>query len=337
MGKSPCWSYVRWYNRRSSGNWVTWEPGDLVSSGDVGRFDENLRFLHYQTLHDFGIDFEASEETPVQARMYATGKKFKIQSKMAGELPGIADADIKATAKKEHACLLQIREATETHLLRIRPILDAIAACMREGTFDLDLNVVNGRIRAAHGFAAIAQDAGQTIELTATGKVGLADDLGLGGAELSLATGGASGEFLVYEFDTIATPIFTPPIRVRQSLLNRLLPWRSDGPFLIDPTGKAHDVHNMPTDLSYLSPEDRRYDPTRSAMSPAELAAIPVESLFEEVRKLPGPGTPTPGGKGGPVPGADYLVATGTPAFDLPLPMPTQQIVQMQQVYTDPT
>ncbi len=46
MTKSACRAYVTWFNHRSEGNWATWEPGELVTPGDVGRFDEHKKFSH---------------------------------------------------------------------------------------------------------------------------------------------------------------------------------------------------------------------------------------------------------------------------------------------------
>jgi hypothetical protein len=45
MGRSACWSYVTWHHRCSSSDWATWEPGEVVDLGDVGRFNADRRFL----------------------------------------------------------------------------------------------------------------------------------------------------------------------------------------------------------------------------------------------------------------------------------------------------
>lgn len=293
MGNSASRTYVAWYNRCSSGDWATWEPGDQVSPGDVGRFNKELRFRHWQALSDYGINFTVSDEQPVGARMYATGKDFNVQAKLAGQSAtgfanlGSLDAGLKITAKKERACLLQIREATESHIIQTKLLLEELAALVRAGVWELDLLVVFERTRASRGFAAISQGGGQSLELKAAADVQFSEDLELGGAELSLASGKISSDFLVYEFSELETPIFGPPIRVRHDLWDRLLPWRSEGPYLIDPTGGRHDVQSLPIDLSNVAERDRRYDPGRSAMKPNVLAAIKASVMFEEVRSLP--------------------------------------------------
>jgi repressor LexA len=294
MGKSACWAYVTWYNEASSGNWATWEPGDLVSPGDVGRFDENRRFQHCDTLTSYKINFTVSKEYPVTPRLYATGKTFRVVTKAAGQaavgftsLSGL-DAGVKFTAEREHSCLLQLQEATESHILtRTQDLLQQIAVQVRSGEWDLDLAVVVRRIRARRGFAAISRGVGQSVELKTTGDVHLAEDLSIGGGELLLASNTATTGFMLYEFGNRTTPVFYPPIQVRRSLWDRLLPWRKEGPWLIDPAGGRHQATGLPVDLSSFLPQDRRYDPTRSAITPDELAAISVEDLFEEVTSLP--------------------------------------------------
>jgi repressor LexA len=295
MGKSACWAYVTWYNEASSGNWATWEPGELVNPGDVGRFDENRRFQHCDTLASYKINFMVSKEHPIAPRLYATGKTFRVVTKAAGQAAagftslGGLDAGVKFTAEREHSCLLQLQEATESHILtKTHDLLQQIAALVRSGEWDLDLAVVVRRVRAKRGFAAISQGAGQSVELKATGDVNLAEDFSIGGAELLLASDMATTGFMFYEFGNRTTPVFYPPIRVRQSLWDRLLPWRREGPWLIDPAGGRHQVSSLMVDLSGFLPQDRRYDPRRSAITPDEITGISADELFEEVTSLPG-------------------------------------------------
>ena len=99
--------------------------------------------------------------------------------------------------------------------------------------------------QARRGFVAISQGSGQSVELKAIGDVRLTEVLE---AELLLASERNMTDFLLYEFGSRETPFFFPPIRVKQSLWDRLLPWRPEGPWLIDPTGGRHDASNLPTD-----------------------------------------------------------------------------------------
>jgi excisionase family DNA binding protein len=293
MGKSACWSYVTWYNECSGGNWATWEPGEVVRPGDVGRFDRERRFRHWETLDDYGIGFTVSRELPVAPHHYASGKAFRVETKAAGKLasgmaaPGRLDAGFRITAKREHACLLQLQDATESRVNETRSMLTQIAALLRAGKWDIDLMVVAKRIRARGGFAAISQGAGQSIELRTAGSAGLAEVLEAGSAELILASDYDASGFLLYEFGSRETPVFFPPVRVKQALWDRLLPWRADGPWLIDPAGGRHDPRHLPNDLSDLAPEARRYDSRRSPMTASEFDTMPVEDLFELVSSLP--------------------------------------------------
>jgi excisionase family DNA binding protein len=290
MGKSACWSYVTWYNECSGGNWATWEPGEVVRPGDVGRFDKERRFLHWQTLEDYGVGFTVSREQPVAPHLYASGKAFRVETKATGKsatAPGMLDAGFRITATREHACLLQLEDATESRVNETRSMLTQIAALLRAGKWDIDLMVVAKRTRARGGFAAISQGAGQSIGVRADGSAGVADVLEAGSAELVLASNHDAKGFLLYEFRSRETPVFFPPVRVKRALWDRLLPWRPDGPWLIDPAGGRHDPRHLPNDLSDLAVEARRYDPRHSPMTPAELSAISVEDLFESVTSLP--------------------------------------------------
>lgn len=295
MGVSACKSYVTWYNEFSGGNWATWEPGEHVSPGDVGRFDENLRFNHCDTLTNYGIKFSISRELPVTSRLYATGKSFRVESKAAGQSSagfsslGGLDAGIRLTAQRQHACLLQLQKAGESRIAtKMQDLLAQIAALVRAGKWDLDLIVVSRRIRAQQGFAAISRGAGQSVELQAAGNAKLTEDLAIGGAELKLSSDAEASGFMLYEFGERTTPVFYPPIRVRKSLWDQLLPWRTDGPWIIDPAGGRHEVDKLLEDLSGFDPEARRYDPHSSAMPLSDLEDISYDELFEVVQSPPG-------------------------------------------------
>jgi excisionase family DNA binding protein len=115
----------------------------------------------------------------------------------------------------------------------------------------------------------------------------MAEVLEVGNAELHLASDRNTTGFLLYEFRSRETPVFFPPIRIKKSLWDRLLPWRANGPWLVDPAGGRHNPTSLPNDLSDLVPEARRYDPRRSRMTLSELESIEIEDLFESVRSLP--------------------------------------------------
>jgi repressor LexA len=293
MGRSACWSYVTWYNKCSGGNWATWAPGEVVSPGDVGRFDDDRRFRRFGQLADYGISFAASEEQAVESCLYGSSRAFRIKTRPAGRKPSRPasadglDGSVRVTATQEHACLLQLRDATQSRILHRKDLLSQIAALVRSGDWDLDLVVVTGRVQVGRGFAAIAQDAGESVEFRSPSDVRLTRELGTGRAALSLVPARATAGFMVYQFAESATPVFFPPVRVKHSLWNRLLPWRAGGPWLTDPAGTRHDAGHLPADLSGLSAEARRYNPRHSAMTRAELSRIPVMDLFEEVSSLP--------------------------------------------------
>src|ERR1700691_1960794 len=98
MGRSACWSYVTWYNKVSSGDWATWEPGSPVSLGDVGKFDRRRRFRKWKNLNDLGICFDVSEEIPRGARFYVGEKDFNAGSSLTAKTP-VAGASITVVAR----------------------------------------------------------------------------------------------------------------------------------------------------------------------------------------------------------------------------------------------
>jgi repressor LexA len=295
MGRSACWSYVTWHHRCSSSDWATWEPGEVVDLGDVGRFNAERRFLHYENLRrDYGVSFRVSKPLPVAPRHYRTDKYFRVETKLA-ESSGALNADVRVLAKRKHACILELSGATETRVTNTNAVMRQIAALVRVGGWDLDLVAVVGRIQAGRGFAAISQAAGQALELKAIGDPGLREILaaeGPGkildiGAELLLASGWRATGYLIYEFGRRETPVFTHTIRVKQSLWSRLLPRYGQEPWLIDPASGRGNLDTLLASLAHLPPEARRYDPQRSAMRLSELSEIPAEDLFEEVTSLP--------------------------------------------------
>jgi hypothetical protein len=145
--------------------------------------------------------------------------------------------------------------------------------------------VVTERTLAKGGFAAISQAAGHGLELRAAGS-GHFDGLAPVNANLRITASSATAGFTLFEFKSVETPIFGAPIRVKHDLLDRLLPWRSDGPYIVDPLDRPYLIGQLPTAFPGSKPENVCYDPARSAMSPDELASLRVEDLFERVTSL---------------------------------------------------
>jgi repressor LexA len=283
MGKSACWSYVTWHHR-CSGDWATWEPGAVVDPGDVGRFDADRRFLHHHNLRrDYGISFSTSGQNPATPRRYWVDTDFSVET---GTLP----ADVAIVSKQKHACFLELNGVTETRMESTHAVMRRIAGLVRAGAWDLDLVVVLARIQARRGFAAISQAKGQALRLKLTGDAGrreivAAQDPGripASGGELSVASAPGAAGYLVYEFGSRATPVFTSAIRVKQSLWSRLLPRQDQEPWAVDPGGRR-GLDKLLAGLSHLAPQARRYDPQHSAMTPSELSSLAPEELFEEV------------------------------------------------------
>jgi repressor LexA len=288
MGRSACWSYVTWHHRRS-GEWVTWEPGEAVDLGDVGRFDADHRFIHHENLRrDYDINFRTSGQNPATPRRYWTDKHFRVET-------GSLHADVAVVSKRKHACILELSGVTETRITNTHAVMQRIAGLVRAGAWELDLVVVLGRIQARRGFAAISQAAGQTLRLKVTGDP---DPRGIleaggpgrildGGGELLLASGPSAAGYLVYEFGSRKTPVFTHAMRVKQGLWNRLLPRPVQESPAGDPGGRT-GLGRLLAGLSHLPPPARRYDPQHSAMTLSELSSVAVEDLFEEVTSRPG-------------------------------------------------
>lgn len=326
MSKSACWSYVTWHHQCSRRDWATWEPGEVVELGDVGRFDEHRCFAHFENIRDpqYGIDFKPSRPKPVAPRHYWADKYFRVKSEVMGN-SGPLSANVKITARRKHACILELNEATEMRIRDEHAVMQRIAELVRDQKWELDLVVVAGRIKARQGFAAISQAAGQTLELKASGDAGLRGILDAQGpgsildisAQLRLATGWGATGYLIYEFGSRETPIFTHTIRVKQSLWSRLLPRQSEQPWLIDPAGGRRNLNKLIANLSHLPPEARRYDPNHSEVTLSDFSDIAIEDLFEEVsfaqsivpadqadtshrkpRRIPTPSASDPGGHG---------------------------------------
>jgi len=260
--------------------------------GDVGRFNEDRKFEHYENLRtDYKIRFRPSKEERVAPRRYSTAKDFRVETKAKGtSVPGFGlgelDAAVKIIAKRKYACILQLSDATEVRITNANAVMRQIAKRVRAGDWELDLIAVAGRIQARQGFAAISQVAGQALELKVIGDVRLSKVLEIGSSELLLTSDWGTTGYFVRKFSGCDTPIFTHTIRVKQSLWSRLLPWPDKEPWLIDPAGGHRDLDKLLANLSHLPPEVRRYNPQRSAMSLAELSEIAPEDLFEEVTSL---------------------------------------------------
>ncbi len=110
---------MTWYNELT-GNWATWEPGDLVRPGTVGFLDRQRRFTHYKTLAGYGIVPEiATAEWLGRTRLVWSDGDVHLNLKASGqpsagfEVLGDLDAGLKVTANREHACVLHMRDLHE--------------------------------------------------------------------------------------------------------------------------------------------------------------------------------------------------------------------------------
>jgi hypothetical protein len=302
---------VTWYNELT-GNWATWEPGDVVQPGTVGFFDRQRRFTHYRTLASYGIAHRISRaEFPGRNRLVWSDGDVHLDFKASGQSPagfealGALDAGLKVTANRERACVLHMRDLCEAWIEDIDAVLRQVKGLLLKGEWEVDSVVVARRTEARQGFAAVSLGSGQSFEAKADKGAHPADAADLSQAGFRLASGRGTGSFLFYDFGPGSTPVFTSAIRVRRGLWDRLLPWRRDGGVLIGPDGRTY--HELPGDLSGHALEARRYDRARSLISPAELSAITLEDLFEEVidpqderdamESLAGGGTRSTGGR----------------------------------------
>jgi hypothetical protein len=287
---SPCRSYVTWYNKVSSGNWATWEPGTSVSAGCIGTFDGDLRFHTYRTLRSLGVHAVLSREQPIGPRYYRLDESLRLKPKLAGESPsalnflGQLDAGLRITADRAHACVLYMVEPTERSIRNVDEVMDQVLALLREGRWAIDWVLVLKRMRSRRGFAAISTGSGQSLELKASGHLqAVTSTLDLGSAEFAIPSSHASSDFLLFPFGEESTPVFGPPLRVKRALWHRLLPWSRDGYQLIDPAGNRYPPRYVPADLSAFPPDTRRFHPSHSAMPLAELSAMTAREIFEEV------------------------------------------------------
>ena len=282
MSRSACWSYVTWYNKESSGNWATWVPGEAVEPGNVGRFDEQMRFWRTKTLAAVRV---ASARRPGAQTLWSGGDiRFTAEAdgRSALALGALGDlgGGLKITASRAHACFLHMGELRESWIANEDEVLARVANDLKN--WEIDSVIVGRRLEARRGFAAISRSAGASFDASAAGGVAA-----IGAAEFSLQAGRSRGGFHFYEFGPGSIPVFSRAHRVKRSLWGRLLPWRHDGPSLIGPDGRRYEGPGpSPSALSGLPPEARQYDPERSAMTLAELSSIPVRDLFEVVTSV---------------------------------------------------
>ena len=83
------------------------------------------------------------------------------------------------TAQKEHACILQLQQVRESHILNLRDVLVQIAGLLKSGRLGTQCGGRGTESPVGAGFAAISQGAGQSMTLGVTGSVGLAEALGV--------------------------------------------------------------------------------------------------------------------------------------------------------------
>jgi hypothetical protein len=297
VARSECWAYVNWYHDLSTKDWATWFPGAPVQPGSVGAFNRDLCFDHNgETLKDHGISCaRLSGETSMPPLFSSTTGGFEFEPKgAASAVPGFAalgeaSASVRLTTTTEHACLIQMLNPTERRIANPVQVQEAILARLRSGHWSVDLQVVMRRTRCTSGFAAVSRAARQSAEFKAGARLpAVITDQNLPDLELRLGSGRSSSGFLVFPFIETSTPAFGGVVRVRRDLWPRLLPWRADGPYLVDPRGKRFLPASLPAELSAYAPADRCYSSARSVMSPAELSALTAEDVFEEVTTLPG-------------------------------------------------
>jgi hypothetical protein len=304
-------SYVSWYHELT-GNWATWEPGDRVEPGTIGLFGRDQVFTrHYRQLAAYGIvPGIVTAELPGQSRLVWSEADVHLDFKASGqssagfEALGSLDGGLKATANREHACILHMRDLSEAWIENVEAVLAQIKALLLSGQWEVDLAVVARRLEARRGFAAVSLGSGRSFEARADGHASVVGAADLGSAGFLVAPGSGRGDYLFWDFGVGSTPVFSSVIRVKRDLWDRLLPWRRDGGVLVAPDGRTY--RELPGDLGGHELEARRYEPGVSAMSPEALSAIAVEDLFEEVIDLPDvvdagqvPDSSVPGGAGG--------------------------------------
>jgi len=311
---SACWTYVAWYHDLSTTDWATWLPGTPIQPGSVGVFNRERCFDHSgETLEDHDIACaRLSGEMPVPPIFYSTMGGFEFEPKVAASAaPGFAilggaDAGVKLTANAEHACLVQMLNPTVRQIENQRQVQEAVLARVIDGLWPVDLQVVMRRTRCTSGFAAVSRAGGQSVEFKTSARLpAVVTDQNLPGLQLGVASGHSSSGFLFTRFVETSTPAFGGVVRVKRGLWHKLLPWRSEGWYLADSRGRRFLPSKLPPELSAYAPRDRCYDPARSAMSPAELSALTVEDVFEEVTTLPDEDELGSAGESGEGPGPD--------------------------------
>jgi len=296
--KTP-WSYVTWYHERTNA-WATWTPGEPVQPGDVGFFNEDRQFQHEESLKGtYEIKFELSpprslpdEELHSSDGMPAV-QKFRAVSSAGFKFLAHLQAGFKAEAMRKDGFVLYMGNRTEESIAEadIRKVKDEIRRRLAQSAWDIDAVVVVSRIEARSGLAAVSSRGGITFEAGLDGgvHVGQADAATAG---LSMAASREIDGVDLYPFGPGSTPVITKAFRVRRDLWDRLLPWRPSEHIESDSGrvsfgGKEGGLRLTSRYLRGLLPEERRFDPARSEITLAELSAISLDGLFEDVATLP--------------------------------------------------
>jgi len=257
----------------------------------VGRFDKDWVFRHRDHLVDLGFRCETSAELPVQDRLYVSETDFDIAPNvgLGARVPLLvgpkAGVRLTVSAKRKHACALQVKAATSSYLMNLDEILIEVRACLLDRAWPVDWVIVVERVQAQDGFAFISLKRGVEIDLELEVDLGPIPHLDALAGSVGLGVGRQSADLAEYRFvaGANATPIFTQAIRVRQSLWARILNRPGS---LLDPDGSVYDPSRRAKtveSLVRLRAQDRFYDPGRSDLSPEQIEALPLGVLFERL------------------------------------------------------
>jgi hypothetical protein len=295
-----CKDYVRWFHDRTSGDWVTWEPGDWIEPGNFGWFNGELRFCYdpnQNVATALGIDVKVGPEKSIASRVYANEADFDlgIVGSAAAELPvAVAPgADISLKTRSDDCNLLSVSSATRAELMNTQQALEAIRQLVLTRQWPIDHYVVTSRVRCTQGFAIIARRSGREIRLKAKAEATLAGVADLADVSISPGFGNSSADRLVYSFASSSdgpfySPIFEAPMGVARTWWARLLRMHKKGNLIVDASGHEWPLDGGPPwNLQHLPMEERTYQPDASGVVTAdELMSIPIEDFFEKVGQL---------------------------------------------------
>ncbi|MFF9806369.1 hypothetical protein ACF1G5_14755 [Streptomyces coeruleorubidus] len=248
--------YLHWIKDKT-GDWGTWEPGDLVELGDIGYFQPTNHFVTlYSQAEPLQITPQASRGTNVTGRQYSYGTFKKWEVNLVAKAAQI-------TNSTEKAFLYCLSQGRKEGLANETAILEAARDAVASGDWGLDWVIVAERTTANHGFA-LKFDTKNSTAVFGFDAARLAPGIDptlatLTKADISFQF--SSGSVTEFPLTKGNTPTFDRTWHLSLQTANQLY-------------GTGADVRRVPRG-------DRRFRPGHSSLSEADVLSMDPRRLFQ--------------------------------------------------------